>query len=132
MADKKLTKLQLIHRYHELMEEAQEKQIFDRLVELVHQDKITAGAAYYIHNPWDWYSADAIRNILLKAGEAKNYLRAIKRTSHFTYTYHITEIEKNLKAAMDFLEEQESLPFEQTQKQVLKREGKLWGDKKEE
>ena len=96
-----------------------------RLDALMEQGRITGGARYYVYNPYQFYGYTRIMEILDKAAHSKNYTRYIKRIDSFTYSYCLENFQKNMAKALAFVEEQEALPFESTQKQLLIQKGEL-------
>ena len=96
-----------------------------RLDRLMNEDRITGGARYYVYSPYENYGHKKLLEILDKAGKSKNYTRYLKRVDSFTYGYLYQEFTKGITRTLAFIEEQESLPFEQTQKQVLIQKGEL-------
>lgn len=97
----------------------------NRLDALLEQNRITSGARYYVYNPYQFYGLTQIMEILAKAGKAKDYTRYIKRIDSFSYNYYLKDFQDNMAKALAFVEEQEALPFESTQKQVLIQKGEL-------
>ena len=96
-----------------------------RLDALLEQNRITSGARYYVYNPYLFYGYTKIIEILGRACKAKDYIRYINRIDSFTYSYCLENFQKNMAKALAFVEEQEALPFESTQKQVLIQKGEL-------
>ena len=96
-----------------------------RLDALMEQGRITSGARYHVYNPYQFYGYTQIMEILAKAGKSKDYIRYIKRIDSFTYNYCLKDFQDSMAKALAFVEEQEKLPFEATQKQVLIQKGEL-------
>ncbi|MFA5542869.1 MAG: hypothetical protein WDA47_03785 [Bacilli bacterium] len=119
------TKRQCLNRYFEIMEEVFKQDILERLNSLVKADRVTSGAAYYIYSPYEWYGYKAISTILQKANSSKDILRYLKRVSKFYWNYYIQDMERQMKETMAFIQEQETIEFEKSQKQVLKAKGEL-------
>lgn len=101
------------------------RSLADRLEKLLSEDRITSGACYYVYNPYEFYSLKQILEISSKAHKSKNYFRAIKRTDSITYGVLLRMFKDSIAKTEAFLEEQEALPFEQSQKQVLIQKGEL-------
>lgn len=99
--------------------------INNRLDKLMEADRITGGARYYVHCPYENYGHKRLLEILHKAGKSKDYTRYLKRIDSFTYCYLYQDFTKGLAKTLAFIEEQENLPFEQTQKQLLIQKGEL-------
>lgn len=99
--------------------------ISDRLDKLMEEGRITSGARYYVYNPYQIYSLTWLQELLDKAGKSKNYIRCIKRTDSITFSIIWKSFQEDLNKIISFVEEQENLPFEQTQKQILIQNGEL-------
>ena len=97
----------------------------NRLDALLEQNRITPGARYYVYNPYQFYGLTQILEILDKASHSKDYIRYIKRIDSITYNIYLQDFQKDMARALAFVEEQEALPFELTQKQVLIQKGEL-------
>ena len=97
----------------------------DRLEKLLSEDRITTGACYYVYNPYEFYSLKQVTELFSKACGSKNYFRCIKRVNTITFNIWLEEFKKDLQKTEAFLAEQENLPFEQSQKQVLIQKGEL-------
>lgn len=97
----------------------------NRLDALLEQNRITSGARYYVYNPYLFYGYTKIIEILGKACKAKDYIRYINRIDSITYNIYLQAFQKDLTRALAFVEEQEALPFESTQKQLLIQKGEL-------
>lgn len=119
-----MTKKQLLDKHFEISDKAN-KELSPILDKLVEEGRITSGAAYLIHTWYQWYGYKAISEVLQKAGHSKNYTRYLKRIDLWQWKYWIKDMEDSYQKALDFITEQENLPFEQSQKQVLIAEGKL-------
>lgn len=91
----------------------------------MNQDRITAGARYYIYNPYKFYSLNQIHELIGKAAASKNYTRYLKRIDSIQYSVWLQMFKEDLKKTLDFVEEQENLPFEQSQKQILIQNGEI-------
>lgn len=96
--------------------------IVTELNRLVDEDRITAGAAYYVYNPFECYQYKQCLDIVRKAGNSKNYTRYIKRIDKVTFDVMNDLFNKAMEEAWAFITEQSNLPFDQTQKQQLNRE----------
>lgn len=99
--------------------------INSRLDKLMGEERITGGARYYVYGPYENYGFKTLLEILSKANKSKNYIRYLKRIDHFTYQYLYQNFTQGVEKAMAFIQEQETLPFEKTQKQVLISKGEL-------
>jgi len=121
-----MTKMQIIRTYYFDFTNTDEFKDFDQRIDvLMEQDRITTGARYYIHDFYKWYGARMLSDITSKAVQSKNYNRYIKRVSLWDYTYYMNDIIKSFEEMKAFVIEQENLPFEETQKQVLIAKGEL-------
>lgn len=96
--------------------------IITELNRLVEENRITAGAAYYVYNPYECYQYNQCMEIVRKAGNSKNYTRYIKRIDSITFQVMWDLFSQFMDKAESFIREQKALPFEQTQKQQLNRE----------
>lgn len=101
------------------------KDLGDRLDKLMDEERITSGARYLVYNPMDSYDITWLLETLGKASDSKNYTRYLKRISLGVFEYHLNHYNKHLADIEAFVEEQENLPFDQTQKQVLIQKGEL-------
>lgn len=96
-----------------------------RLNKLVQENRITAGAAFYVYNPFENYQYRQCMEIVRKAGNSKNYTRYIKRIDSITYQVMWDFFKDQMDKTEAFLTEQEAIPFEQSQKQQLIANGEL-------
>ena len=101
------------------------RSLADRLEKLLSEDRITGGACYYVYNPYEFYHLKQVMELSAKACKSKNYFRCIKRVDHFTYLYLYQEFTNGMEKTLAFIQEQENLPFEETQMQVLIQKGDL-------
>lgn len=101
------------------------RSLADRLENLLAEDRITGGACYYVYNPYEFYSFKQIMELSSKACKSKNYFRCIKRVDTITFGIWLEDFKKDIARTEAFLAEQEALPFEQSQKQVLIQKGEL-------
>jgi len=94
-----------------------------RLMELCKQEKVTSGCllAYDPHRAL-WY--EELSNLYTRSRRRKARLISIQSS----YDLFVQDVNR----LREFVEEQEALPFEESQKQVLIREGKLQNRDKEE
>lgn len=97
----------------------------DRLDKLMKEDRITGGARFYVYDPYSIYSLNQIHDLLGKAANSKNYFRYIKRVDSIQFNVWLKMFNEDVARIVSFLEEQEALPFEQSQKQVLIQKGEL-------
>ena len=101
------------------------RSLADRLENLLSEDRITSGACYYVYNPYKFYSLQQVMELSTKACRSKNYFRCIKRVDTITFNIWLEDFKENIQKTEAFLAEQENLPFEQSQKQVLIQKGEL-------
>lgn len=101
------------------------RSLADRLEKLLSEDRITGGACYYVYNPYESYSFKQVMELSLKACKSKNYFRCIKRVDIITFSIWLEDFKKDIAKTEAFLAEQETLPFEQSQKQILIQKGEL-------
>lgn len=101
------------------------RSLADRLKKLLSEDRITSGACYYVYNPYEFYSLKQVMELSSKACKTKNYFRCIKRVDTITFSIWLEDFKKDIAKTEAFLAEQEALPFEQSQKQVLIQKGEL-------
>lgn len=101
------------------------KSLRDRLDKLMDENRITSGARYYVYNPMDNYDITWLLETLNKASDSKNYTRYLKRIGLGVFNYHLNHYNQHLDKITSFVEEQENLPFDQTQKQILIQKGEL-------
>lgn len=99
--------------------------IVTELSRLVEEDRITAGAACYIYNPYECYQYNQCLDIVRKASNSKSYTRYIKRINSITLQVMLDLFNQKMDESWNFIMEQSTLPFEQTQKQVLIANGEL-------
>lgn len=100
--------------------------IYNRLAALVEENRITVGAAYYVYNPYDFYGYKKILEIFDRACKSKNYNQYLNcNVPKWNVQYYYSDLLSQMDRAKKFIEEQESLPFEQTQKQILIQKGEL-------
>ena len=99
-----MTKLQMKIKFNEVCKEYQP--INDRLLKLMQDKRITYGN-YLIHSMYDNYHLQEILN------DNKNKLTKQQ------IEYHLKNFIKDMNEMKSLVEEQETLPFEQTQMQVL-------------
>jgi hypothetical protein len=117
------TKRDCLNQYFDLMTKGDK--LHARVIALMESNRITSGACFYVHNPYDWHGAKSIAKILEKAGHSKNYTAALKRISQWHWNYYLKDIEAHLAETTAFVNEQEKLPFDKTQKQILIQKGEL-------
>lgn len=99
--------------------------IQNRLDALMNQDRITSGARYYVYNPYNFYGFNQIMKILDKASKSRNYSRYLNRVSSIAYNIYLDDFRENMTRTLAFIQEQETLPFVETQKQVLISKGEI-------
>lgn len=113
-----MTKKQMILEYYNILDKAH-KQLDPRLKKLLDEHRITAVAVYYIHNKYNWPGTKAIDGIITKAIDSKNYSSYISRVKKSEYKKHLQSMQDSFNETQAFIEKQESLPYEETQKQLL-------------
>lgn len=89
-----------------------------RLDQLLKEERITSGARYYVYNPHGYYW-EKVSDIASKASNSKDYFRYIKRIDSTTWKIIYKGFQEDIERIKNFIEEQEKLPFEKTQKQLL-------------
>lgn len=116
-----MTKMEIIHYIlsYDL------RPLADRLERLLDEDRITSGACYYVYNPYEFYSLKEIMDLTSKASKSKDYIRYIKRFDSIHYSVLLNMFKESISKTEAFLAEQEALPFEQSQKQVLIQKGEI-------
>ncbi len=118
-----MTKKQIMNEYIELMEAY--APYADRLRELWVQDRITYGALIN-YDAYDSYGRKNISDMISKASAAKKFSQYINcSTTKFDWTYNIKQLDFAVSRTISFVETQESLEFEQTQKQLLIANGEI-------
>lgn len=121
LGDYKMTKMEIVNQ----MLHTDFTSISDRLNKLMEEGRITTGARYYVYDPYHIYSYTQLNDILSKACKSSNYTRYIKRIDSITFSVMWESFQDDLNRILSFIEEQENLPFEQSQKQVLIQSGEL-------
>ena len=116
-----MTKMEIIH----YILSYDIRSLADRLERLLAEDRITSGACYYVYNPYEFYSLKEIMDLTSKAAQSKDYIRYIKRFDSIHYSVLLKMFKESISKTEAFLAEQEALPFEQSQKQVLIKKGEL-------
>lgn len=114
-----MTKLEMVRRYFDFILGEELKSWEDRLDVLVHQGRITTGARYYVYNSHSWYGVKKMDEITSRASKAKNYIAYINNRKKWDYEYAWADIQKEFAKMKAFVEKQEVLPYEKTQKQRL-------------
>lgn len=71
------------------------------------------------------YTVEKVLELSAKACKSKNYFRCIKRVDSITFNIWLEGFKEDIARTEAFLAEQEALPFEQSQKQVLIQKGEL-------
>jgi len=121
---RKSTKAQIRGEIDNLINEYM-NEIRDRLDKLVEDNRITGGVRYYTNNLYENYHYKWYQEVLDKAMKSKNYSRALNYPTKWDYKYHAMNLKEFIEDTKELIEEQEKLPFEETQKQVLKAKGEL-------
>lgn len=101
------------------------RSLADRLEKLVAENRITSGAAYYVYNPYEFYELKQVLDLTSKASQSKNYSRYLKRKDSIFFSVVLEGFKRNITRTEAFLAEQEALPFEKSQKQVLIQKGEI-------
>ena len=114
-----MTKLEMVRRYFNFILGEELKSWEDRLDALMNEGRITTGARYYVYNSHRWYGVKKMDEITSRAAKAKNYIRYINNRKKWDYEYAWRDIQKEFEKMKAFVEEQEALPYEKTQKQRL-------------
>ena len=90
-----MTKMQLVNRYYEILEQARQE-LDPRLDKLLQEDRITYGARYYVYNKYNWFGTKKIEATLAKAVQSKNFKGYINKTNSFNWHYLVADMEKYL------------------------------------
>ena len=114
-----MTKLEMVRRYFDFILGEELKSWEDRLDALMNEGRITTGARYYVYNSHRWYGVKMMDEITSRAAKSKNYIAYINNRKKWDYEYAWRDIQKEFAKMKAFVEEQEALPFENTQKQRL-------------
>ena len=114
-----MTKLEMVRRYFDFILGEELKSWEDRLDALMNEGRITTGARYYVYNSHRWYGVKMMDDITSRASKAKNYIAYINNRKKWDYEYAWEDIQKEFAKMKAFVEEQEGLPYEKTQKQRL-------------
>ena len=111
-----MTKLEMVRRYFDFILGEELKSWEDRLDALMTEGRITTGARYYVYNSHRWPGVKLMDDITSRASKAKNYIAYLNK---WDYEYAWEDIQKEFSKMKAFVEEQEALPYEKTQKQRL-------------
>lgn len=114
-----MTKLEMVRRYFDFILGEELKSWEDRLDTLMNEGRITAGARYYVYNSHRWPGVKMMDDITSRASKAKNYITYLNNRKKWDYEYAWEDIQKEFSKMKAFVEEQEALPYEKTQKQRL-------------
>lgn len=114
-----MTKLEMVRRYFDFILGEELKSWEDRLDALMNEGRITTGARYYVYNSHRWAGVKMMDEITSRATKSKNYIGYINNRKKWDYEYAWKDIQKNYIKMKAFVEEQEALPYEKTQKQRL-------------
>lgn len=114
-----MTKLEMVRRYFDFILGEELKSWEDRLDTLMNEGRITTGARYYVYNSHRWPGVKMMDEITSRAAKAKNYIGYINNRKKWDYEYAWEDIQKEFSKMKAFVEEQEALPYEKTQKQRL-------------
>lgn len=115
------TKRQIMQTIVELWVKESNIESDAKLWDLYQQDRITGGC-YYVYNTYDAYEYKESHLLFDRAYRSRTSMEDIKM---WDFTHTLKMLEKHYEKLRAFVEEQESLPFEQTQKQLLIKEGEL-------
>ena len=100
-----MTKYQMKEEFFELIINGKGKELNDRAFKLFEENKVTYGW-YLIHNLYDNYYYEELINK--------------KNLTKWELNYHLTNLKEHIEESLLEVEEQENLPFEKSQKQLLK------------
>ncbi|HHV27923.1 MAG TPA: hypothetical protein GXX63_12120 [Tissierellia bacterium] len=114
-----MTKLEMVRRYFDFILGEELQSWEDRLDALMNEGRITTGARYYVYNSHRWHGVKLMDDITSRASKAKNYIVYINNRKKWDYEYAWKDIQKEFSKMKAFVEEQEALPYEKTQKQRL-------------
>ncbi|HUM44983.1 MAG TPA: hypothetical protein PKI14_18710 [Fervidobacterium sp.] len=114
-----MTKLEMVSRYFDFILGEELKSWEDRLDALMKEGRITTEARYYVYNSHSWYGVKLMHDIIIRASKAKCYSTYINNRKKLDYEYAWADIQKEFAKMKAFVEEQEALPYEKTQKQRL-------------
>lgn len=103
-----MTKREIRQEFWNLVE-SEGIEIQHRAFKLFEQDKVTYGW-YLLHNLFDNYHYEELANI-------KN----IDYITKWSMNYDLEKFKEHLKESLKEIEEQEKLPFEESQKQILSK-----------
>jgi len=120
-----MTKLEMVRRYFNFILGEELQSWEDRLDALMNEGRITTGARYYVYNSHRWYGVKMMDEITSRASKAKNYIAYLNNRKKWDYEYAWRDIQKEFSKMKAFVEEQEALPYEKTQKQRLISNGEL-------
>ena len=120
-----MTKLEMVRRYFDFILGEELQSWEDRLDALMNEGRITTGARYYVYNSHRWYGVKMMDEITSRASKAKNYIAYLNNRKKWDYEYAWRDIQKEFSKMKAFVEEQEALPYEKTQKQRLISNGEL-------
>jgi hypothetical protein len=119
-----MNKKELLDKHFEMAKQFS-REISPRLDKLVEDNRITTGAAYTVYDVTQCYGYTKIKEILDKAFKSKDTIRYMKRIKLSSWQYYVNDMQRVYDKVIVFCDEQEALPFEQTQKQVLIAKGEL-------
>ena len=105
-----MTKRQIKDEFWKVVDESRENN--NRLFKLYEEHKVTYGF-YLVHNMYDNYHYEVLSN------------KSIDELTKITMEICLSEFKNAMNELSKIVEEQENLPFEETQMQVLIKEGKI-------
>ncbi len=114
-----MTKLEMVRRYFDFILGEELQSWEDRLDALMNEGRITTGARYYVYNSHRWPGVKMMDDITSRASKAKNYIAYLNNRKKWDYEYAWRDIQKEFEKMKAFVEVQEALPYEKTQKQRL-------------
>lgn len=121
-----MTKIQMIDEFFTITKSDRVKDLEARLEKLYDEKRITAGAWIYIYTESKSFGHQKMMEILDRASKAKSYLGYLDTSVTVRdIEWNLNRYKQDLDRTEAFVTEQESLPFEQTQYQVLDAKGEL-------
>lgn len=107
-----MTKYQMIRKFYDIVCRSEVKDYSKRLIELSDKNRITTGA-YFVWNHYDNYHYQKLSGL------------KIDRTKKWDINYHLENFIKDMEKTKKFIEYNETCNFEDSQMQVLIKEGKI-------
>jgi len=122
------TKAKMIDMYHEIILGDKVNSLEERLDTLMETKKITSGYRYGTHSIIGSYESTKMGEMFDRAAKAKNYTQYISDSDKYTKRWFesiLDSLNKFIEKVQADVEEQESLPFEESQMQLLVASGEL-------